>query len=62
MIYETFAIKMWEILEKKYLMKSVESQLLLKKRLYLFQLKKELSIAEHMNNYTNLLTNLINVM
>ena len=60
-LYETSAKKMWEILEKKYLTKSIESRLLLKRRLYRFQLKKELSIAEHMNNYTKLLTDLVNV-
>jgi len=46
---------------EKYLTKSIESRLLLKRRLYRFQLKKEISIAEHMNNYTKLLTNLVNV-
>ena len=60
-LYETSAMKMWEILGKKYLTKSIESRLLLKKRLDCFQLKKRLSIAEHMNNYTKFLTNLINV-
>ena len=54
-------MKMCEILEKKYQTKSIESQLLLKRRLYRFQLKKRLSIAEHMNNYTKLLTDLVNV-
>jgi len=34
--------------------------LLLKRRFYRFQLKKRLSIAEHMNNYTKLLTDLVN--
>jgi len=59
--YETSAMKMWEILEKKYLTKSIESQLLLKRILYHFQLTKGLSIDEHMNNYTKLLTDLVNV-
>ena len=58
-LYETPAMKMWEILEKKYLTKSIESQLLLKRRLYRFQLKKGLSIVEHMNDYTKLLTDLM---
>jgi len=35
-LYETSAMKMWEILEKKYLTKSIKSQLLLKRRLYCF--------------------------
>jgi len=60
-LYETSAIKMWEILKKKYLTKSIESRLLLKRRLYRFQLKKRLSITEHMNDYTKLLTDLVNV-
>jgi len=33
----------------------------LKKRLYHFQLKKKLSIDDHMNNYTKFLADLINV-
>ena len=52
---------MWETLEKKYPTKSIESRLHLKRRLYRFQLKKEISIGEHMNNYIKLLTDLINV-
>ena len=56
-----FKMKMWEILENKYLMISIESRLLLKRRLYRFQLKKGLSVAEHMNDYTKLLTELVNV-
>ena len=61
MSYETSTMKMWEILEKKYLTKSIESQLLLKRILYHFQLTKGLSIDEHMNNYTKFLTDLVNV-
>ena len=45
-----------EISDKEY-----RVQLLLKRRFYCFQLKKRLFIAEHMNNYTKLLTNLVNV-
>ena len=33
----------------------------MKRRLYCFQLKRELSIDDHMNNYTKLLANLLNV-
>jgi len=54
-------MKIWEILEKKYLMKSIQSRLILKRRLYCFQLKKGLSISEHMNDCTKLLTDLVNV-
>jgi len=60
-LYETSARKLWEILEKKHLIKNIESRLQLKMRLYHFQLKRGLSIDEHMNNYTKLLTDLVNV-
>jgi len=50
-----------KIIESKYLTKSIENCLHLKKRLYRFQLKKEISIGEHMNNYTKILANLANV-
>ena len=59
-LYETFARKIWE-LEKKYLTKSIESRLHLKRRFYRFQLKSEFSIGDHMNNYTKLFVDLINV-
>ena len=52
---------MWEILEKKYLMKSIETRLHLKRRLYHFQFKRGLSVDDHMNNYTKLLADLVNV-
>jgi len=60
-LYETFARKMWDILEKKYLTKNLASRLHMKRRLNHFQLKRGLSIDEHMDNYTKLLTDLVNV-
>jgi len=60
-LYEISPRQLWEILEKKYLTKSIELCLQLKRRLYHFQLKRGLSIDEHMNNYTKLLTDLVNV-
>ena len=61
MLYETSAWQLWEILENKYLTKSIESCLQLKKRLYHFQIKRGLSIDEHMNNYTKLVIDLVNM-
>ena len=58
---ETSAKKIWEVLEGKYLTKSVENRLHLKRRLYRFQLKKGTSISDHMNHYTKLLADLANV-
>jgi len=60
-LYETFARKIWEILEKKYLTKNIETQLPLKRKFYCFQLKRGLSIDDQMNNYMKLLIDLINV-
>jgi len=60
-LYETSVKQLWKILKKKYLTKSIESRLQLKSRLYGFQLKKGISIDEHMNNHTKLLTDLVNV-
>ena len=61
MLHETSARQLWEILERKYLTKSVESRLQLKSKLYGFQMKKGCSVIEHLNRYTKLLTDLINV-
>jgi len=60
-LHKTSARQLWEILEKKYLTKSIESRLQLKRRLYHFQMKRGISIDEHMNSYTKLLTDLVNV-
>jgi len=46
---------------EKYLTKSVKSWLQLKSKLYCFQMKRGCSINKHMNGYTKLLTDLINV-
>ena len=43
-------------LEKKYLTKSIKSRLQLKSKLYSFQMQ-----SEHLNRYTKLLTDLVNV-
>ena len=59
--HETSAKHLWETLEKKYLTKSVESRLQLKSKLYQFQMKKGSSVNEHINRYTKLLTDLVNV-
>ena len=61
MMTKIFTMKIWEILERKYLTKSIENRLHLKRRLYLIFLKKGISIDEHMINYTKLLTDLAEV-
>ena len=57
----TSAMKMWEILNNKYLTKSVENRLHLLRRLFRFQMSRGTSLAAHVNNYTKLLSDLANV-
>ena len=57
MLHETFARQLWEILEKKYLRKSIESRL----QLNSFQMQRGCSINEHLNRYTKLLIDLVNI-
>ena len=60
-LHETSVRQLWEILEKKYLTKSIESRLQLKSKLYSFQIKRGCSINEHLNRYIKLLIDLVNV-
>jgi len=46
---------------ENYLTKSIESRLQLMRRLYRFQMKRGISIDKHMNSYTMLLVDLVNV-
>ena len=46
---------------REYLTKSIESRLQLKSKLYGFRMKKGCSVNEHLNCYTKLLTDLVNV-
>ena len=57
----TSVMKMWEILNNKYLTKSVENRLHLLRRLFRFQMSKGTSLTAHVNNYTKLLSDLANV-
>jgi len=58
---ETSTKKISETLVSKYLTKSVENRLHLKRKLYCFQLKMGVSISNHINNYTKLFANIANV-
>jgi len=58
---KTSAKKIWKILKSKYLTKNIENLLYLKRRLYLFQLKKSILIGEYMKNYMKLLADLAKV-
>ena len=58
---ETSAKKIWETLMSKYLTKSIDNRLHLKKKLYRFLLKRRVSISDHINNYMKLVSDLENV-
>jgi len=58
---EISAKKIWEVLESKYLTKSIDNHLHLKRRLHHFHLKNIISTGEHINNYMKLLVDLVNV-
>ena len=61
MIGVTSAMKIWEILNIKYLTKSIENRLHLLRRLFRFQISRGTSLAAHVNNYTKLLSDLTNI-
>ena len=54
-LHETSSRHLWEILEKKYLTKSIESRLQLNSKLYSFQIQIGCSINERLNRYTKFL-------
>jgi len=58
---ETSTKSIWEIQASKYLTKSVENHLYLKRRLYHFQLKNRISISDHINDSKKLLADLANL-
>ncbi|KAK8934286.1 hypothetical protein KSP39_PZI015019 [Platanthera zijinensis] len=58
---ETSAVKMWGFLESKYMTKSVENRLHMKRRLYRFTMRKGVSIDDHLNEFTKLLADLFNL-
>ncbi|XP_020253883.1 uncharacterized protein LOC109830942 [Asparagus officinalis] len=58
---EMSAKRLWEILNAKYLTKSIKNRLHLKKRFYQFKMKMEVSIMEHVNNFMKLLSDIVNM-
>ncbi|CAL9027138.1 unnamed protein product [Prunus brigantina] len=58
---ETSAKKLWRKLEEKYMTKSAENRLFLKKRLFRFQYRSGISMHEHLNDYNKILADLANL-
>lgn len=58
---ETNAKDLWKKLEDKFMSKSVENRLYLKKKLFHFQYRSGISMIEHLNDYNKVLTDLQNL-
>ena len=58
---ETSAKELWDKLENKYMTKSVENRLYLKKKLFRFQFKQGTSMHEHLNAFNKILADLQNL-
>ncbi|KAI9169132.1 hypothetical protein LWI28_007491 [Acer negundo] len=58
---ETMTSSLWKKLEDKYMTKSIENRLYLKKKLFRFQYKKGISMIEHLDNYNKILADLQNL-
>ena len=46
---------LWKKLEDKHMTKSIENQLYLKKKPFLFQYKEGISMSKHLNDFNNIL-------
>jgi hypothetical protein len=52
------AKELWKKLENKYMTKSVENRLYLRKKLFRFQFRAGISLSEHFNDYNKILVDL----
>jgi hypothetical protein len=55
------AKELWKKLEDKFMTKSVENRLYLKKKLFRFQFREGMSLSEHLNDYNKILADLKNL-
>ncbi|GAB2293014.1 hypothetical protein Dimus_038235 [Dionaea muscipula] len=60
-IRETTAKELWQKLKDKYMTKSVENRLYLKKHLFCFQYKQVISMIEHLDAFNKIITDLQNL-
>uniref|UniRef100_A0A5B7BZJ7 Putative copia LTR rider n=1 Tax=Davidia involucrata TaxID=16924 RepID=A0A5B7BZJ7_DAVIN len=58
---ETSARVLWQKLENKFMTKSIENRLYLKKKLFQFQYKKGTSMLKHLDNFNKVLADLQNL-
>ena len=60
-IRETSVKKVWEMLEEKYMKKSLENRLYMKKKLYRFTYAPGMSMNDHVKSFNKILTDLLNL-
>ncbi|KAH9687281.1 hypothetical protein KPL70_014707 [Citrus sinensis] len=58
---ETSTKKLWETLEEKYIKKSLENRLYMKKKLYRFTYTHDMSMNDHVNSFNKILADLLNL-
>ncbi|KAH9698402.1 Integrase catalytic domain-containing protein [Citrus sinensis] len=58
---ETSAKKLWETLEEKYMEKSLENRLYMKKKFYRFTYTPGMSMNDHVNSFNKILADLLNL-
>ena len=55
----TMTKELWDKLEAKYMKKSVENKIYLKKKLFRFDCKKGISMAKHLDDFNKIITDLL---
>ena len=58
---ETSTKKLWEALEEKYMKKSLENTLYMKKKIYRFTYALGMSMNDHVNSFNEILAYLLNL-
>ena len=58
---EKSAASIWKILEDKYMTKSIENRLYLKKKLFRFEYARGTSMSEHVDEFNKMISDLLNL-
>ncbi|KAJ8642178.1 hypothetical protein MRB53_018872 [Persea americana] len=58
---ETSAKELWQKLEEKYMTKSLENRIYLKKKLFRFVCRQGISMTEYLNDFNKIIADLMNI-